>query len=175
MTCAEAREAILDADPAELMGTGDGELSRHLGRCSRCRNLAAAVLEGETILAAELVNAVPVPDLDHILAEGSLEASDAWGRGSLGARVLRPARRFLPVRMHRSVSRRVLLPLALAAGAASLLLFRGPSPLPGPAFTPLAAAPGLEVEAPPDRSVVLLATEDPNLVVVWLFPPSEEP
>ena len=43
MTCAEARQAMLVADMAELRAGGSSDLSIHLGDCARCAALARAL------------------------------------------------------------------------------------------------------------------------------------
>jgi hypothetical protein len=148
MTCAEAREAILEADVSELEGDVATPLAWHLGACSRCREVAAAVLAGERGLALELIRAVPELDLDDILAAVTSTS--------------------------RSASPWRFAPLALAAGLAALFLAREPTSLPGPAFEPAQAAPGLDLEVPPGWTAAVLATDDPNITVLWLFPRSDE-
>lgn len=163
MKCAEAREAILAADPRELDGTVESDLAGHLDECARCREWGDALLRGEAWLALALSRAVPELDLDLIL-----DLAESEGSGS---------RRWAPRHgrlMPRSKPFRVGLPLAFAAGLAALALFRGPPSLPGPPFVPSQDHIGLEVEVPPDRSVALLATNDPTVTVLWIFPGSEE-
>ena len=43
MTCMEAREAMLVAEPAELRGEGESALTAHLVECGACRSLARDV------------------------------------------------------------------------------------------------------------------------------------
>lgn len=187
MTCAEAREAVLEADLSELAGTGNSNLARHLGACSRCRELAAEVLAGEQGLALELIRAVPELDLDHVLAavtstsRGVSGASTSRGtpggagsHGLPGAWALRDLRSVTGLRESRSASRRALAALALAAGLAALFLAREPTSLPGPAFAPAQGEPSLDLEVPPGWTAAVLATDDPNITVLWLFPRSDE-
>ena len=54
MNCNEARQALLDAEPAELSGTGDSELARHLAGCAECSALARAVLEDLRVMDTAL-------------------------------------------------------------------------------------------------------------------------
>jgi hypothetical protein len=44
MTCKDAREAMLIADPSELRGRGDSPLTSHLIECIACRTLAGALV-----------------------------------------------------------------------------------------------------------------------------------
>ena len=43
MTCDEAREAMMTAEPHELFGRGDGALGAHLAGCSVCAEQARVV------------------------------------------------------------------------------------------------------------------------------------
>jgi hypothetical protein len=154
MICRDVREAMLEADPAELTQARNNPLAQHLRDCSRCREAARAILDAEQALAAELQRLVPEPDLDLVIREGSttgVEGTDRLGRG-------RPL----------ASRKTTLLPLALAAGLAALLLLREPS-LPGAPFTPPDRSAAFEVEPSPDQNVMVLATKDPNITVVWLF------
>ena len=51
MNCADCHAAILDAEPAELLGRGNGELARHLRDCPRCRSAANAIVADTRVLA----------------------------------------------------------------------------------------------------------------------------
>jgi hypothetical protein len=179
MMCAEAREAILEADLSELEGGGATPLARHLGMCSQCRELARRVLVGEEAMASELIQAVPKLQLDHILAAGWPGAAGAHatsGAGPVHASVSAfRLRNYVRLTVPLFNARRALLPLALAAGLAALFIVREPRSLPGPAFAPAQEVIGLEVEVPPDRNVAILATDDPNITVLWLFPRSVKP
>ncbi len=66
----------------------------------------------------------------------------------------------------------VIVPLALAASVAVLLLGRR-SGLLAPPATPVAqvasAAEALEVEGSPGRTVAVFRTDNPNIVVIWSF------
>lgn len=157
MTCADAIEALLEADLTTLEGNGDEPLARHILACPSCAKRAKAILQGEASLARALE--VEGPKLDP---ERILDAAEARTQGRL-----RP----LPTRWRsRALSRQglALLPLAAAAAVATLLLARGPS-LPGPTYSPPSVAPGLEVEAPQGGSVVVLETTNPEITVLWLF------
>jgi hypothetical protein len=154
MSCRDIRQAMLEADPAELTQAQNSPLARHLLDCSRCREAASAILEAEHALAAELQRLVPEPDLDFVIREGSaagVEGIGPLGKGRLSA-----------------IRKTTLLPLALAAGLAALLLLREPS-LPGAPFTPPDRSAAFEVEPSPDQNVMVLATKDPTITVVWLF------
>jgi len=43
MNCAEARDAMLGGEPAELAGAGDTELASHVRSCDDCRRLGCAL------------------------------------------------------------------------------------------------------------------------------------
>lgn len=157
MTCAEAIEALLEADPRTLEGHGDEPLARHLRECLSCAERARAILQGEAALVQALGAQLRALDLERILEQAE----------ATGPRNHTP----LPTRWRSwSVSRhgRTLLPLAAAAGMAALFLTREPS-LPGPVYSPPLATPGLDVEVPEGRSVAVLETNNPEITVLWLF------
>jgi anti-sigma factor RsiW len=54
MNCTEARELLLDAEPAELDGAGPSELARHLAGCPECAALARVILDDMQAMDAAL-------------------------------------------------------------------------------------------------------------------------
>ena len=50
MTCSEAREAMLDAEPAELRGDGTSAIAEHVRSCLTCRRAAAAIATDTCVL-----------------------------------------------------------------------------------------------------------------------------
>ena len=144
MTCAEARERMLEAERTDLRGATESELSLHLRGCARCRRAANRILEAERELWGALAAATPVRG-----------AEEAVGT------VRRRAQR------RRWVWR--VAPLAAAAGLAVALLARREQvqqSLP-PKAPPTRA--GLAVEGPPGRSVAVFQTDNPDIVVIWFF------
>jgi len=151
MTCAEALQTILEADPSILEGQGESSLALHIQECPRCREMARVVLEGESLLAEELVAALPPPDLEALLDE------------VLGPDSTPPKLRFRPRRLGLTL-------LPLAAAAAMVALFLGSEPrLPGDPYLPPQRAPGLGLEVPEGQNVAVMATNDPDITVLWLF------
>src|SRR5437879_13833596 len=59
MTCADARERMLEADRNDLTGATDSDLSLHLRSCAGCRVAADRILEGERELGRALAAAAP--------------------------------------------------------------------------------------------------------------------
>lgn len=153
MTCAEAIEAILEAEPSDLEGLGDGALPRHLGQCARCRKVARFVLDQEEVLARNMVESVRAPDLAEIL-DRSQKATEYWPRRHT-LRRLRPA----------GFS---LLPLAAAAVIAALLL-GGDPPFPDPPHVAFQEPEGLELQVPEGRDAAVLVTGNPDITVLWFF------
>jgi len=144
VTCAEARERMLEAERTDLSGATESELSLHLRGCARCRRAANRILEAERELWGALAAATPVRG-----------AEEAVGT------VRRRAQR------RRWVWR--VAPLAAAAGLAVALLARREQvqqSLP-PKAPPTRA--GLAVEGPPGRSVAVFQTDNPDIVVIWFF------
>ncbi len=151
MNCAEARQAILDADPADLEGRGEGSLARHLRDCSRCEDLARAVLVEERALAQGLAEAVAAPELDAILDQ------------VLGSDPKPGVFRFRLRRLGLT-----LLPVAAAAAMAALFLGSDPQ-LPGDPYLLPEPSQGLDLDIPQGQNVAVLATKDPKITVLWFF------
>ncbi len=162
MTCSDALQAILEADPAELEGPGSGSLAAHLRGCRRCRSMARAILADEALLAQGLVTSVPLLDLDRLLDE-------ALGAAPVSEIVMVES---TPSEKPRSFSWRraaaTLLPLAAAATLAALFLGRSPQ-LPGDPYQPAPEVPGLGLEVPEGRNVAVLATNNPDITILWFF------
>ncbi len=156
MKCADAREVILEADPSDLRGEGTGILVRHLRDCGGCRALARAVLEEQRLLAAEMVAAVPPPDVNEIL-----------DRALCPQQVTGPIRRFRRSRRFKRMGL-ALIPLAAAAAAAALLLGTDP-PLPGPSYSPPERIAALGLEVPEGQNAAVLQTKNPEITVLWFF------
>jgi predicted anti-sigma-YlaC factor YlaD len=152
MKCVDAVELILEADPQDLAGKGDSILARHVRSCPKCRALALVVLEEERALAVQMVEAVPAPDLDAILALGLASEN-------------RPSSRH--ARKFRSAGY-ALIPLAAAAALVGLLLQSEPT-LPGPAYSSPEPTVALGLEIPEGRNAAVLRTDNPDITVLWFF------
>jgi hypothetical protein len=162
MNCAEAGGLILEARPSELEGSGDGILAQHIRDCEKCRGLARTVLEQEAAMGEELAAYVAIPDLDELLDRASEPEPSELERSGLEVRE----------RMRRKARLRKagfgLIPMAAAAVLAGLLLLEGPR-LPGDPYSPPEPAGGLGVEVPEGQNVAVLATNNPNITVLWVF------
>ncbi|HKJ91852.1 MAG TPA: hypothetical protein VJ957_01735 [Longimicrobiales bacterium] len=85
MKCADARTALLTAEPAELDGVGDSALAAHIRSCGRCRATARAILDEQEGLAAALANAGRPARTAEELADavlGAVAAGAGAGAGS---------------------------------------------------------------------------------------------
>jgi len=146
MTCAEAREALLTADLADLEATA-GPLHDHLVACVTCRRDIARVLAAHRALRA------PV-------GPRGLEAAEAAARRAVGEGRVR-------IRSRRR--RRLASALGAAAVIAALLFVpsdRGSAPPIG--ITTTAPAPPPLVETASGR-VAVITTRRPDITVVWQF------
>lgn len=152
LTCFQAREALLEADPAQLEGKSGDALARHLGECDRCRLLARMILEGGRGLGEAMKDLVPAPDLDELLERAERE----------------PVRRRRAIRQNPRWSTLGLVHLAAAAALVALFLGRDPV-LPGDPVIPLAPTSDLGLEVPEGRDVAVLATNNPDITVLWFF------
>ena len=144
MTCAEARERMLEAERTDLSGATESDLSLHLRGCVRCRRAANRILEAERELWGALAAATPERGADEAVALVRRRAQ------------------------HRRWMWRAA-PLAAAAVLAVALIARREQvqqSLP-PKAPPTRA--GLAVEGPPGRSVAVFQTDNPDIVVIWFF------
>jgi hypothetical protein len=145
MTCAEARDQMLEADRPDLTAATTSGLSLHLRGCAGCRAAAERILDAERELGRALAAATP----------GRTPHAAAW------AAARRASRR-------RWVSRAA--PLAAAAVLAMVLLGRRADVRRAPpAPTRFASGSDIAVEAPPGRSVAVFRTDNPDIVVIWFF------
>jgi predicted anti-sigma-YlaC factor YlaD len=156
MNCAEIRGLLLDADRAELDGTAESDLGRHLHGCSSCRELADLILTTERALAIQVESERPATSVESALEKARQTASAGRRRRAW----------------------RVAAPTAAAAGLAGLLVFGSGRPnMPGEIWEPPPArvSAGVEVEAPPGRDVAVFDIEDQqDIVVVWFFDQGDE-
>lgn len=153
MNCEMARDLLLQVDLAALRGQGHDELARHLRQCARCQERTRRILDQTAALQAALERAVP-----------RTTPGAAWRSGA--------AQR--TARMPWAVA------LALAASLAVLLLGRpgqdqahergvSPATAPGPFMgTDLTGAP-LDVQGPPEQTLAVFQTDNPDIVVIWSF------
>ncbi|MBW3553506.1 MAG: hypothetical protein KY466_08350 [Gemmatimonadetes bacterium] len=156
MTCRDALERMMEAEPAVLEGaaSADAALAEHLRGCGRCRAVA-------DVLARELAA------LDAGLGELASPGADPREQ-------LRPRFAVSGTRVWKWI------PLAAAALAAVLLLGRsGPPPGGGPGPAELTAedreprATTLAVTLPENRGAAVMSTRNPKITVVWLYERSE--
>lgn len=165
--CVPFRERMLEADPEELRGEGDGPLARHLRACPACARVASVLLEETGRLDAFLA-AAPALDVEAVLAKAGIESGR--GPGTAGASSPRSSGpRFAP-RMRRFPTRRLWIPVA-AAAALALLLFRSSTVH----VPPTSVAAAVHAPAPPvveptaGQDAAIIKTDDPEITVVWLF------
>ena len=146
MTCATARTLLLTADPGELAGATGSDLALHIATCASCAARAALLLESQTELVRRL-KVEPPHDAPEVV------------RSAIAA-----ARRRAAVRR-----RGWTVPLAAAAGIAGLIGIHSGGRTPFPAAQPVAprAPGGFSVIASPGRSVAVLHTDNPNVVIIW--------
>lgn len=146
MNCQTARERLLEADLSELRG--EGELALHLRTCHHCRQQARVILDQYAALRTALERQALELDPADTRWRALSPQGPAWRRWQ------------------------VLLPLALAASLAVLVVARRPQPsLPTNTPVPVLATggAGLEVQGPPGRTVAVFQTDNPNIVVIWSF------
>lgn len=147
--CADMRERLLEADPAELRGEGDSTVALHIGGCTACAAAARRIL-GSQQQMADALSALTLPA--PVVPPASQAVRRARGRRSL---------------------LRALAPLAAAAILVLFLLQqRAVDELPRlePVPEPTAYAPDMPVvNATGGSDVAVMQTSNPNITVVWFL------
>jgi anti-sigma factor RsiW len=152
MNCTEARDLLLEADLAELRGEGESEVARHVRECTRCRATAREIIEQEGALAHSLAGVRSRVSADATAAEAA-------------------AAKVLPLRPRWKRRWATVIPAALAATIAGILLTsNGTSPTVVPSTTEVAAVAAVPVvDAASSETFVVFNTDNPDIVVVWLY------
>ena len=184
MTCDEALDRMLEADPDELAaglaerdvsGTDGGEIAElgaHIRSCDRCAAVARTLRSELDALDA---------GLDALASDGSVTgAADAAADAALAAirsdadpdvTALRGPDRAQPTGRARW-TRRAWVPLAAAAAVAAVLVVgQQEQPLPPPDAVAQTETidPRVSVVPPADRGAAIMETENPNITIVWLY------
>lgn len=152
--CTAARERMLEADPLELEGIGDGDLATHVRSCDACRAAAHRIRAAERALGAALDAVQPRRSADEV-ASAALAAAASPTVSPLKRRAVRWGMAALP----------------LAAAIAGVLLL-APSPDWGPAPGSRLAAlptPATRVELRPTGNAAVFDVDDDDVTVVWLY------
>jgi predicted anti-sigma-YlaC factor YlaD len=151
ITCTDARNALLEADLAELRAGTATLLAEHLAACGDCRGLAERIVATTEALGREQMRS-PRRAGEAAAATAEAEAD----------RIRRTRRRWLAA-----------IPALAAAGIAVMLLARGTPDLPS-APSAVAAAPAAPADLPlvtsAAHTVAVFKTGDPKIVVIWQFP-----
>lgn len=113
MTCAEALDRMLEADPVELRGMGESDLAVHLLTCAPCRETAADLTAGLDAIADSLATDARTPPVRASALPQRLRIRPPWLRtvaltGLAAAIVFAVVPRLVPTAMD------VLVPAALA-------------------------------------------------------------
>lgn len=189
MNCAVALEAMLDADPEELEGSGSTTLAAHVASCGRCGAVAHRILGDTRLLAAAIDPATPATKGRRIAAgQGLLIPA-----GIAAALLFIVASHLQNVRSGQETSE-AAPPVVVAEEPAVPGQVTAPvTPVAGrslpatparalPAALPItavpiksltAAVPGpssatVMVDPPDGRRVAVIRTDNPKFTVVWL-------
>jgi hypothetical protein len=148
--CAKALELLLEADPAELTGSGDSKLAAHVRECARCGAVGLRLLDEQERLSRELAELEP-----RVGVEDALQA----------------ARRLRVSRGRRRRAWRVAAPLAAAAAVAAVFLARGPEAgrMPGEVMALPAKRIEPLVEVSDAQNVMVFETRDRSTKVIWFY------
>lgn len=152
MNCHEVRERLLEAD---LGGTEDEALGRHLESCEGCAELLDRLIEGQARLGTALAGAAATVAAD-----------------------IDPARVRAGITRSRGIPwRRIWVPLAAAAAIAGVAFFGlRERPSSGAVVPPEWALPNADlasirpvIESGSHDKVAVLPTENPDITVVWFM------
>lgn len=150
ISCEVALDRLLEADPAELAGRGETELTAHVRECPRCQAVAARLQEGQEELGRALSELRPRAGVEEAL-------------------ILARARRRRMLKWRKAW--RWAAPVAGAAVLAGVFLLRSPDtgrmpgeivPLPVKRIEPL-------VDAPLAQNVMVFEREDRSVRVIWFY------
>ena len=163
MTCRRPLAALLRADVAELRGTANTDLGRHIRDCPRYRAVAEKVLAANDALDG-VFDQPPAVDAGALLAKAQSTTAD-----SMPHAVQRPRKRWrtLPVRWAAAGAG-----LAAAAGLTFAFVGSGQDAMPGTLWTPQVAQPPL-VESPAMAATVI-QTDNPDITILWFFRGEEQ-
>ena len=150
--CTRSFDALLEADVEELSGVAETDVGVHVRECGRCAAAAQAILDGNDVLD-KVLGSVPAIDARALVARARLEAPQRVGK-----RAPRLTRRW----------RRGAALAAAASIAVVLLLPERDMPMSGVELAPRTEVYSL-VEAPADRSVAVIQTDNPDITVLWFF------
>lgn len=168
MRCDAVRALLLGAEPEILKGLLDGlgEDAPHIEECTVCRGRVQRIIAATNGLNAGIARAgAPMLDVDAILMQA---AGASRGRTDTGGPDATDAdtgfRRLVPAR-----GRRAVVAVLAAASIATLLLTRAENrPLPGtPLAEIMAPRPGIEIAE--GGNLAVLATDNPDITVLWFY------
>jgi anti-sigma factor RsiW len=140
ITCGDARELMLEAEPGDLHPESISPLGSHLRTCAACTADAARIRAANASL------------------EGALEALVANPRPAAPVAVVRQRRRGIV---------RIAVPLA-AAAALLLVVLEERTQTMLPILLPVEQVPDAPVvNATGDGAVAVMRTSNPNITIVW--------
>lgn len=149
--CAHVRELMLEADPAELRGSGSPVVAAHVRECGQCRLLAERMLSAHQ----QLDDALSTLTGQHAAAPAlTMRSRRDRTRSLLSARAAR-----------------VFAPLA-AAAVLVLMLYQQRTPDDLPSLEPMADVVALADGAPvvnvtSGDDVAIMSTTNPSITVIW--------
>ena len=165
-------ELLLEAEPDELRGLGTSEVARLVREKDEVRALAARILAGLGEANASLETLASRPPTPRRAGAGEHAPSGRNPGRFAGQRV----RDRVPGRVSgRAVRGRGLgVAAGLALAAIALILLYAPRGGPGSKARTTEASPlSANLDAGSDRPFAVFETENPDIVVVWLFPKEE--
>ncbi len=196
MNCHECVDMMLEAEPTELTGRGDGALAEHLRRCASCRRTAASIVRDTRVLAGVVERRRPAwrrpAAVAALAAAGLLLAIGVRERGHVPsateAAATVSASQPAPAVPHPgSPTRVVAAPNATLTPPAAPVLIRAARvsrrPIHAVAYQPAAfVATPIQVAAEPStpspmvtvrpaggRRAAVFHTQSPGVTIVWLY------
>ncbi len=155
MTCPSTAK-LLSADIAELRDS-DGDLAGHIETCAECREAVAGILAATDALGGVMSHAASLDAKALVAQEGEAKASRS-ARHSIA----------LAWRKWGAWPAAGAAAAAVAAVALYLATFTPEPVLMGEPWFPTDPPPRPLLAAAPGHDVVVIATDDPDITIVWL-------
>jgi hypothetical protein len=151
MECIEVREFLHECDLAELLEEGVSPAAQHLSRCADCRKIADEMVNAQSALNAHLESRRPSRSFEELVESLGTVAEEKH------ASFFRP------------------LPLILSTAAAAILLvvalplFSRKVDLPIEGISSELRAELPVVQAPSEKTALILDSGNPDYQIIWLF------
>ncbi len=157
MTCAEALELVLEAEPEELTGVGNSPLAAHLRQCADCQRIAQSLHTHHAAVQAVYLSA----ESRRPAAAGVTRSIGPSAEGTALATTGHHLRRWVLVGV--GVAAAITLMVMVRHGTPATALTHPTAPSVTTPAAPMVA------QVPPNQNAIIFATRDPLISVVWFY------